>query len=100
MLATVVLIEVKKGCEEKFEAVTRYNHENARKESGNIRFDFLKANTCDDEKQVYYLYEVYADEAAAAAHKETEHYKRWRDEVADYMFAPRQGTGTTPLAFD
>jgi hypothetical protein len=35
----------------------------------------------------------------AAAHKETEHYKRWRERVAEWMVEPRQGivyTGIRP----
>ena len=31
------------------------------------------------------LVEIYRDEAAAAAHKETAHYQRWRDTVATMM---------------
>jgi quinol monooxygenase YgiN len=37
------------------------------------------------------LVEVYRDENAAAAHKETQHYKEWRDTVADMMAEPRKG---------
>ena len=36
------------------------------------------------------LVEVYRDEAAAAAHKDTAHYQRWRDAVAPMMARPRQ----------
>ena len=35
------------------------------------------------------LVEIYRDEAAAAAHKETEHYHAWRDAVAPMMARPR-----------
>jgi quinol monooxygenase YgiN len=38
------------------------------------------------------LVEIYRDEAAAAAHKETGHYQRWRDIVAQMMARPRQAT--------
>ena len=34
---------------------------------------------------------VMTSEEAAAAHKETNHYKVWRDTVADWMAKPRQG---------
>jgi (4S)-4-hydroxy-5-phosphonooxypentane-2,3-dione isomerase len=37
------------------------------------------------------LYEAYASEADAAAHKQTAHYLKWRDAVADWMASPRQG---------
>jgi quinol monooxygenase YgiN len=35
------------------------------------------------------LVEVYRDAAAAAAHKETQHYPVWRDAVASLMAEPR-----------
>jgi quinol monooxygenase YgiN len=35
------------------------------------------------------LIEVYRSPEAAAAHKETAHYAKWRDEVADMMAEPR-----------
>jgi quinol monooxygenase YgiN len=35
------------------------------------------------------LVEIYRDEEAAAAHKETGHYQRWRDIVAPMMARPR-----------
>jgi quinol monooxygenase YgiN len=33
----------------------------------------------------FYYYEVFRDEAATAAHGETEHYKTWRATVADML---------------
>ncbi len=97
MIATLVYVDVKPEYVEAFEKITVYNHNNTRKEPGNVRFDVLRANA--DGTQ-FVLYEVFADEAAAAAHKETEHYLRWRAEVADYMASPRHATATTPIAFD
>ena len=38
------------------------------------------------------LVEVYVDDAAAAAHKETTHYATWRDAVAPMMAVPRTAT--------
>jgi autoinducer 2-degrading protein len=35
------------------------------------------------------LIEAYHGPAGAAAHKETAHYRRWRDEVAAMMAEPR-----------
>ncbi len=35
------------------------------------------------------LVEVYRDEGAAAAHKQTAHYATWRDAVAPMMARPR-----------
>lgn len=97
MIATLVFVDVKSGYEEKFRLASVKNHNASRKEPGNVRFDLLQSN--EDPTQ-FVLYEVFADEAAAAAHKETEHYKAWRDEVADYMNSPRRALKTTPSAFD
>lgn len=97
MIATLVYVDVKPECVEAFEKITVYNHNNTRKESGNVRFDVLRSN---DNPTQFVLYEVFADEQAAAAHKTTEHYLKWRAEVADYMASPRHATATTPIAFD
>jgi quinol monooxygenase YgiN len=42
-----------------------------------------------DDPSRFVLVEVYRTEEAAAAHKETAHYKVWRDAVADMMAEPR-----------
>ncbi|MBQ8508584.1 MAG: antibiotic biosynthesis monooxygenase [Clostridia bacterium] len=97
MVATTVIVHVKPECVEAFKAISLYNHENARKEPGNVRFDVLQSN---DDPTYFTLYEVYASPEAAKAHKETEHYKKWRAEVEPYMACPRQGIAHTPLAFD
>jgi autoinducer 2-degrading protein len=43
------------------------------------------------------LVEVYADEDAPAAHKQTEHYATWRDTVAAWMARPRTSTTFSPV---
>ena len=97
MIATLVFIDVKPDCVDAFRKITVYNHENARREEGNIRFDVLQ-NVDDPTK--FTLYEVYRDQAAVDFHKTTAHYKRWREEVAPYMATPRRSVVTTPVAFD
>ncbi len=97
MVATTVIVHVKAENVEDFKKITLYNAENARKESGNVRFDVLQGN---DDPTYFTLYEVYASPEAAKAHKETEHYKKWRETVEPYMACPRQGIAHTPLAFD
>lgn len=42
-----------------------------------------------DAPNEFVLVEVYKNEEAPAAHKETAHYQIWRDEVADWMDKPR-----------
>jgi autoinducer 2-degrading protein len=56
-------------------------------EPGVVRFDVLQDQS--DPAHVV-LIEVYRDDAAAAAHKDTAHYATWRDTVADMMAAPRR----------
>ena len=57
-------------------------------EPGCARFDVVQSA---DDPTWFVLIEVYRSEADAAAHKETPHYKEWRDAVADMMAAPRRG---------
>ena len=88
MLATLVHVYVKPEFVDAFITATQENHKNSVKEPGNFRFDVLR-DSQDPNKFV--LYEVYASESAAAAHKETLHYLKWRDTVASWMAKPRQG---------
>lgn len=97
MIATVVSVDVKPECISAFVDATRYNHVNSRREPGNVRFDVLRDR---NDPNKFILYEVYVDEAAAAAHKETHHYKVWRDAVAPMMATPRSSVHATPIAFD
>ena len=56
-------------------------------EPGILRFDVYQ-DVDDDHKFV--LVEVYRDsDKAPAAHKETDHYKVWRDTVEEMMATPR-----------
>ncbi|MBL0745239.1 antibiotic biosynthesis monooxygenase [Chryseolinea lacunae] len=88
MIATLVHVFVKPEFREAFVEATRANHERSVQEPGNLRFDILQ-DAGDPDKFVFY--EAYASEQAAANHKETEHYKVWRDTVASWMAKPREG---------
>ena len=70
-----------------FLAATEENATASREEPGVVRFDVL-SDRVDGGHVV--LVEVYRDEAASAAHKETAHYARWRDTVAPMMARPRR----------
>lgn len=94
MTVTLVHVHVKPEFIKAFIDATRENHENSTKEPGNFRFDILQ-DTANPGKFV--LYEAYASEAAAAAHKETSHYLKWRDTVAGWMAKPREGVKHTLL---
>jgi autoinducer 2-degrading protein len=71
---------------EAFRTATEANAAASREEPGVVRFDVL-ADRADPGHVV--LVETYRDDAAAAAHKQTAHYRRWRDEVAPMMARPR-----------
>jgi autoinducer 2-degrading protein len=90
MHVTLVHVRVKPEHVAAFIAATRRNHESSTAEPGNRRFDVLQAA---DDPTRFVLYEAYATPADAAAHKETPHYRAWRDAVADWMAEPRKGIG-------
>lgn len=88
MFVTLVQVHVKPEHLQEFIAATRINHEASVQEAGNRRFDVLQSA---DDATRFVLVEAYASEADAALHKQTAHYARWRDTVADWMASPRQG---------
>jgi quinol monooxygenase YgiN len=86
MMTVLVQVSVKPECVEAFKAATAKNAAASRLEPGVTRFDALQA--LDDPSQ-FVLEEAYRDETAARAHKDTPHYKAWRDAVEPMMAAPR-----------
>jgi (4S)-4-hydroxy-5-phosphonooxypentane-2,3-dione isomerase len=88
MFTTIVHVFVKPEFRDAFIEATRENHLHSVKEPGNLRFDILQDESDPDK---FVLYEAYASKEAVAAHKETEHYQRWRDTVAPWMAKPREG---------
>ncbi|HEX8939023.1 MAG TPA: antibiotic biosynthesis monooxygenase [Candidatus Limnocylindrales bacterium] len=88
MHVTLVHVHVRPEHLDEFLAATLQNAAASAQEPGNLRFDVLQS--ADDPTRLV-LVEAYTDEAAAAAHKSTDHYLRWRETVADWMVEPRQG---------
>ena len=88
MITTLVHVWVSPHHIEEFKRASIENHKSSIKEKGNLRFDVLQDAS---EPGKFVLYEAYESEKAAAAHKETMHYKKWRDTVADWMVKPREG---------
>jgi (4S)-4-hydroxy-5-phosphonooxypentane-2,3-dione isomerase len=89
VLAVPVPLRVHPGWVEDFLAVTRANALASLGEPGVPRFDVLQDEA--DPAHVV-LVEVYRDAEAAAAHKDTEHYRAWRDAVAEMLAEPRTST--------
>lgn len=94
MIVTIVKVRVKPGQEEAFARASEANHEAALRESGNRRFDVLQSA---EDPASFVLYEAYDSPEAAAAHKETAHYKAWREAVADMMAEPRSSSSWKAL---
>ena len=88
MQVTIVHIRVIPEHIDAFIEACRLNHEGSTKEPGNRRFDVLQSA---DDPAAFVLYEAYENAEEAAKHKQTEHYHRWRETVADWMAEPRQG---------
>lgn len=94
MLIVHVHVHVKP---ESVEAFKQASIENARfsvQEPGVARFDVIQRQ---DDPSRFVLVEVYRTSEDPAKHKETEHYKRWRDTVAEMMAEPRSSVKYTNL---
>jgi autoinducer 2-degrading protein len=94
MHVTLVHVHVIPENTREFIEATRTNHEASIQEPGNLRFDVLQS---PEDPNYFILYEAYRSAEAAAAHKETQHYKRWRETVGGWMAEPRQGIPFTGL---
>ena len=86
MLIVHVHVRVKPDSVEPFRHATIENARNSIQEPGMARFDVVQQR---DDATRFVLVEVYRDDHAAAAHKETAHYAKWRDAVATMMAEPR-----------
>ena len=82
-----VHVKVKPESIAEFRQATVENARASVQEPGIARFDVVQRQ--DDATQ-FVLIEVYRTLDAAAAHKETAHYAKWRDTVAPMMAEPRQ----------
>ena len=86
MFIVHVFVHVKPDQVEAFRAATLENARNSVEEPGIARFDVIQQQ---DEPARFVLVEVYRTDQDPARHKETAHYKKWRDTVADMMAEPR-----------
>ncbi len=86
MLIVNVYVHVKPESVDAFIAATKENARNSVQEPGIARFDVIQRN--DDPTQ-FMLVEVYRTADDPARHKQTAHYKTWRETVAPMMAEPR-----------
>lgn len=89
MFIVHVFIHVKEAQVEAFKEATVENAQKSLKESGVVRFD-----VCQEQKDSthFVLVEIYKTEDDSKKHKDTDHYKKWRDTVEDLMAEPRYST--------
>ena len=86
MLVVHVFVHVKTDHVEIFQNATLENAHNSIQEPGIARFDIIQQQ---DDLTRFVLVEVYRTPDDPARHKETGHYQKWRDTVADMMAEPR-----------
>lgn len=94
MQIVLVHVHVKEEFIEPFKQASTDNASHSVKEEGIARFDVIQQA---DDPTKFILVEVYKTAQAPAAHKETAHYARWRDTVAEMMAEPRQGIRYTNI---
>jgi autoinducer 2-degrading protein len=86
MLIVHVHVQVKADQVEAFRAASVENAKQSVREPGVARFDVIQQQ---DDPTRFILVEVYRTANDPAKHKETAHYKRWRDTVENMMAEPR-----------
>jgi autoinducer 2-degrading protein len=86
MFIVHVFVHVKPEQVDAFKTATLENARNSVREPGIARFDIIRQQ---DDPARFLLVEVYRTPDDPARHKETAHYQKWRDTVADMMAEPR-----------
>jgi quinol monooxygenase YgiN len=86
MFIVHVHVHVKPEFVEAFKEATVENASNSVQEPGIARFDVVQQQ---NDPNRFILVEVYRTDADPARHKETAHYAKWRDTVAEMMAEPR-----------
>jgi autoinducer 2-degrading protein len=95
MIVRIIDVHVKEQSIEEFKRITVQNREGSIREEGVLRFDVLQS---EDDPGRFILYEVYRDEPATRTHKETGHYRQWREAVEPMMARGRESTACLPVA--
>jgi quinol monooxygenase YgiN len=86
MVILHVSIQVQPEHAKDFLEAARHDAEHSEKdEPGCLRFDVIQAK---DDPNRFYFYEVYRDEAALEAHRQTPHFKLYAEKTAPWLAAP------------
>jgi quinol monooxygenase YgiN len=94
MFIVHVFVHVKKERVDDFIKATLQNARNSVNEPGVARFDVVQQQ---DDPTRFVLVEVYRTPADPVKHKETAHYKKWKEAVEGMMAEPRSSTKFTNL---
>ncbi len=89
MLMVHVDVNVKPEFVDAFKEASIENAKSSVQEPGVVRFDVIQNN---DDPTKFVLVEIYGTNDDPARHKETDHYKNWRDAVEKMMARPRSST--------
>ncbi|MEE8567205.1 MAG: antibiotic biosynthesis monooxygenase [Anaerolineales bacterium] len=94
MFVVHVHVHVKPELKDDFKQASIENARNSVQEPGVARFDVIQRQ---DDPSRFVLVEVYRTLEDPAKHKETEHYRRWRDAVSEMMAEPRSSVKYTNI---
>ncbi len=95
MISIFVTIKIKPGFARKFkEASLGDSQGSVRDEPGCFRFDILQN---DSDPNRFHLYEVYVNQEAFEAHRETPHYLKWRSTVLDWFESEPERVSMTTI---
>jgi autoinducer 2-degrading protein len=88
MIVLHVTVQVKPEHRSEFLDLVRYDAEHSeRDEPGCLRFDVIQDR---DDANRFYFYEVYRNEAALEAHRQTPHFKNYFETVQPWLAAPSE----------
>lgn len=87
MRVNLIDIHVHPESAEAFLRITLENVRHSLEEPGIARFDLIRHV---EDPAHFMLIEVFRSEAAIEAHRETAHYRVWKEEVEAMMVRPRQ----------
>ena len=86
MIALQVMVQIKpENLSEYLEAIRHDAEHSEKDEPGCLRFDVLQDK---DDPHRFYYYEVYKDDAALEAHRQTPHFKLYAEKVQRWLAAP------------
>ena len=94
MFIVHVYVHVKEDRIKDIKQATLENAQNSVHEPGIARFDVIQHQ---DDPSRFILVEAYRTPDDPAKHKETEHYKKWRDTVEEMMAEPRSSIKLTNI---